>query len=72
MDNNQDKLKRDILSRHIVMISLGGTISASFFLGIGSILNTVGAFGTVIGFFIGGIIMMLVMISLAEMAIECL
>lgn len=51
MDNNQDKLKRDILSRHIVMISLGGTISASFFLGIGSILNTVGAFGTVIGFF---------------------
>ncbi|AHH46600.1 amino acid transporter [Francisella tularensis subsp. holarctica PHIT-FT049] len=70
MDNNQDKLKRDILSRHIVMISLGGTISASFFLGIGSILNTVGAFGTVIGFFIGGIIMMLVMISLAEMAIE--
>lgn len=32
------------------MISLGGTISASFFLGVGSILNSVGAFGTVLGF----------------------
>ncbi|QEO56919.1 amino acid permease [Francisella marina] len=68
--DDKNNLKRDILSRHIVMISLGGTISASFFLGIGSILNSVGAFGTVLGFLIGGIIMMLVMISLAEMAIE--
>ncbi len=66
----KNKLKRDILSRHIVMISLGGTISASFFLGVGSILHSVGAFGTVLGFLIGGIIMMLVMVSLAEMAIE--
>ena len=52
------------------MISLGRTISAIFFLGIGSILNLVGAFGTVLGFFLGGLIMMLVMISLAEMSIE--
>lgn len=66
----QNQLKRDILARHIVMISLGGTISASFFLGVGSILHSVGAFGTVLGFFIGGVIMMLVMISLAEMSIE--
>ena len=66
----KNELKRDILSRHIVMISLGGTISASFFLGIGSILHSVGAFGTVLGFLLGGIIMMLVMVSLAEMAIE--
>ena len=65
----QNQLKRDILSRHIIMISLGGTISASFFLGVGSILNSVGAFGTVLGFLIGGIIMMLVMVSLAEMSI---
>ena len=50
MSDNQNKLKRDILARHIVMISLGGTISASFFLGIGSILNSVGDFGTVLGF----------------------
>ncbi|API86810.1 amino acid permease [Francisella uliginis] len=70
MSDNQNTLKRDILARHIVMISLGGTISASFFLGIGSILNSVGAFGTVLGFFLGGVIMMLVMISLAEMSIE--
>ncbi|APD50174.1 amino acid transporter [Francisella hispaniensis FSC454] len=69
MMSNKNKLKRDILARHIVMISLGGTISASFFLGVGSILNSVGAFGTVLGFFLGGIIMMLVMISLAEMSI---
>ena len=65
-----NKLKRDILSRHIVMIYLGGTISASFFLGVGSILHSVGAFCTVLGFLLGDIIMMLVMVSLAEMAIE--
>ncbi|MGQ4002325.1 amino acid permease [Francisellaceae bacterium CB299] len=70
MMEQKNELKRDILSRHIVMISLGGTISASFFLGVGSILHSVGAFGTVLGFLIGGIIMMLVMVSLAEMAIE--
>ncbi len=66
--SNQE-LKRSILSRHIVMISLGGTISASFFLGVGSILNTVGAFGTVLGFILGGILMMIVLVSLAEMAV---
>lgn len=67
MTDNQ--LNRGVLARHIVMIALGGTISASFFLGIGGVLHSVGAFGTVLGFVIGSIIVMLVLASLAEMAI---
>lgn len=69
-NNAQDQqLKRGMKSRHLSMIAIGGTISASFFLGIGDILKQVGAFGTILGFIIGGMVMFLVLLSLTEMAI---
>ena len=46
----EQQLARGMKSRHLSMIAIGGTISASFFLGIGDILKQVGAFGTVLGF----------------------
>ena len=63
------QLKRGMKSRHLSMIAIGGTISASFFLGIGDILKQVGPFGTILGFIIGGMVMFLVLLSLTEMAI---
>lgn len=68
MENNE-QLNRGMKSRHLAMIAIGGTISASFFLGIGDILKQVGAFGTLLGFIIGGIVMFLALISLTEMAV---
>ena len=63
------QLNRGMKSRHIAMIAIGGTISASFFMGIGDILHQVGPFGTVVGYIIGGFVMFLALLSLAEMAV---
>jgi len=38
-DKQSESLKRGMKSRHLTMIAVGGTISASFFLGIGEILH---------------------------------
>lgn len=66
---NTKELNRGMRSRHLAMIAIGGTISASFFMGIGDIIHQVGTFGTVIGYIIGGLVMFLTLLSLAEMAI---
>ncbi len=63
------QLNRGMKSRHLTMIAIGGTISASFFMGIGDILYRVGPFGTLIGYLIGGAVMFIALLSLAEMAI---
>ncbi|RTL09985.1 MAG: amino acid permease [Neisseriaceae bacterium] len=65
----EQQLARGMKSRHLSMIAIGGTISASFFLGIGDILKQVGAFGTVLGFILGGAVMFLALLSLTEMAV---
>jgi arginine/ornithine permease len=67
MSDNQ--LNRGMKSRHLTMIAIGGTISASFFMGIGDILHQVGPFGTLIGYLIGGCVMFIALVSLAEMAV---
>lgn len=63
------ELSRGMKSRHLAMIAIGGTISASFFLGLGDVLHSVGPFGTVLAFAIGGLVMFLALLSLAEMAV---
>jgi arginine/ornithine permease len=65
---NKDKLKRGMESRHLIMMAIGGTISAGFFLGTGSILSSVGALGTILAFLFGGLVMFLALLSLTEMA----
>ncbi|MDD3267009.1 MAG: amino acid permease [Burkholderiales bacterium] len=66
---SEQQLNRGMKSRHLAMIAIGGTISASFFMGIGDILHRVGPFGTLLGYIIGGIVMFIALLSLAEMAI---
>lgn len=67
---SEQQLNRGMKSRHLAMIAIGGTISASFFMGIGDILNQVGPFGTVLGFLLGGFVMFLALVSLTEMAVS--
>lgn len=54
-------------SRHVTMITLGGIIGASLFVGSGNIIRTVGP-AAVISYLIGGLLVFLAMRMLGEMA----
>lgn len=53
--------------RHLTMIALGGIIGASLFVGAGSVINSVGP-AAVLSYAIGGLLVVLVMRMLGEMA----
>ncbi|WP_371364855.1 Amino-acid permease RocC [Sporomusa rhizae] len=61
-------LKRDLKSRHLMMISVGGTIGTGLFLGSGQTISQAGPFGAILGYAVGGIVMLLVLLSLAELS----
>jgi len=54
-------------SRHVTMITLGGIIGASLFVGSGNVIRTVGP-AAVISYLIGGLLVFLAMRMLGEMA----
>lgn len=60
-------LNREMKSRHIVMIGLGGTIGTGLFLGTGYVLKEAGPGGTIIAYLIGGLVMYLMMLCLGEL-----
>lgn len=62
-------LKRDLKSRHLMMISIGGTIGTGLFLASGQTINQAGPAGAIIGYLVGGFIMLLVLLCLAELSI---
>lgn len=64
------ELKRSMKSRHIMMISIGGTIGTGLFLGAGATIGAAGPLGAIIAFAFGGLVMFLVLLSLAEMAVK--
>ncbi|KAF8338015.1 amino acid permease-domain-containing protein [Cantharellus anzutake] len=66
-DGQEDTLKRQLKSRHIAMISIGGVIGTGLFLGTGSALSNGGPVGLLLGYSIMGSICYCVMISLGEM-----
>ncbi len=61
-------LKRGLGSRHLSMISIGGVIGVGMFLGSGATVR-LGGPGVVLSYILGGVIMMLVMLALAEMSV---
>ena len=67
--NEDETLKRGMKSRHLAMIAIGCTIGSTLFLGLGDIVRTAGPFGATLAFVIGGIIMLLALLSLSEMAV---
>lgn len=65
---NKPQLKRGLQSRHITMISLGGTIGTGLFLASGSAIATAGPGGALMAYALIGIMVYFLMTSLGEMA----
>lgn len=65
---HKSELKRGLQSRHITMISLGGTIGTGLFLASGSAIATAGPGGTLLAYALIGIMVYFLMTSLGEMA----
>lgn len=59
--------EKKLRSRHVMMITLGGIIGASLFVGSGNVIRTVGP-AAVISYLIGGLLVFLAMRMLGEMA----
>ena len=64
MDGLQTGLKR----RHVTMIALGGVIGAGLFVGSGAVINQTGP-AAVLSYLLAGILVVLVMRMLGEMAV---
>jgi lysine-specific permease len=65
---SSQKLRRSLKSRHLTMISLGGTIGTGLFLASGGAIHTAGPGGALVAYILIGIMVYFLMTSLAEMA----
>lgn len=62
------KLSRSLKQRHVTMISLGGIIGAGLFVGSSAVITTIGP-AAVLSYALAGLVVLLVMRMLGEMAI---
>lgn len=62
-------LNRGLKSRHMMMISIGGTIGTGLFLGAGQVVSEAGPVGAVLAFLFGGMVMYLALLCLGELAV---
>ena len=67
-NSNPSELKRSLKARHLMMISLGGTIGTGLFLASGGAIHTAGPGGALVAYAVIGIMVFYLMTSLAEMA----
>lgn len=63
------KLRREMKSRHLFMISLGGVIGTGLFIGSGYAIGEAGPIGTILAYLVGGILMYLAMVCLGELSV---
>ncbi|MDR7000502.1 amino acid permease [Neobacillus niacini] len=68
MEKNQQGLKRGLLPRHVQFMALAGMIGTGIFKGSSDTLNIAGP-GVVLTYFIGGILLLIIMAALGEMAV---
>lgn len=66
--SNGSNLRKGLKARHLAMISIGGVIGVGMFLGSGATVRLAGP-GVIVSYALGGVIMMLVMMALAEMSV---
>lgn len=64
-------LHRNLKGRHMQMIAIGGSIGAGLFVGAGSALNSGGPGSLVIDFIITGIMLLLTVNAMGELAGMC-
>lgn len=67
LDRDTTQLKRGLKTRHLTMISLGGTIGTGLFLASGGAIHTAGPGGAILSYLLIGIMVYFLMTSLAEM-----
>ena len=65
---SESGLRRKLKTRHLTMISLGGTIGTGLFLASGGAVHTAGPGGALAAYIAVGIMVYFLMTSLAEMA----
>ncbi|MBS2772075.1 MULTISPECIES: amino acid permease [Anoxybacillaceae] len=63
-------LKRELKSRHLFMIALGGVIGTGLFLGSGYTIHEAGPGGAIVAYLFGGFVMYLTMLCLGELAVS--
>jgi amino acid permease len=68
LSENQN-LKRELKSRHLFMIALGGVIGTGLFLGSGYTIGEAGPGGAILAYIVGGFVMYLTMLCLGELAV---
>ncbi len=66
--SDRGKLERGLASRHLSMISIGGVIGVGMFLGSATTVRLAGP-AVIVSFALGGVIMIMVMLALAEMCV---
>lgn len=64
----QQDLQKNLKTRHVTMISIGGVIGAGLFVGSGAMITSAGP-GALLSYIIGGLMVVLVMRMLGEMAV---
>ncbi|MBV7506909.1 amino acid permease [Bacillus sp. sid0103] len=64
---NPPELKRGLKSRHLTMISLGGTIGTGLFLASGGAIHSAGPGGAILSYLVIGVMVFFLMQGLAEM-----
>lgn len=69
MKNQTQGLARNLQSRHIMMIALGGSIGSGIFKGSSDSISLAGP-GVVLSYLIGGLLLLAVMQGLAEMVVK--
>lgn len=64
----ENGLRRNLKKRHLLMMSLGGTIGTGLFIGIAEPLSSVGPAGTLLAYLFAGAIMLATMMCLGELS----
>jgi len=67
MSGSPEKLSRGLKQRHLTMIAIGGVIGAGLFVGSGVVISNTGP-GAFLGYALTGVLIVLVMRMLGEMA----
>ncbi|MDO4813754.1 MAG: amino acid permease [Gemella sp.] len=66
---NQGQFKRQMTSRHLEMLTIGGVIGSGLFLYTGHTISEAGPLGTILAYLFGALMIYLVLFSLGELAV---
>ncbi len=70
MLESKQGFKREMQSRHVVMLSLGGVIGTGLFLSSGYTIQQAGPIGTILSYLVGALVVYLVMLCLGELSVH--